>query len=114
MSAPDLIFGAATIGQGSLTTTEAVSDIFGVLKSSNITRIDTAGRYAGGQSEILLGRAGAASEHGFTIDTKILIETTADGTLSEEAIDKSIANSLSRLGIKKVFALLIEILARRI
>ena len=70
------------------------------LKEVGITRLDTAARYQNGESERRLGQAGFPKD--FTVDTKILYTPPGDGTLSAEAIEKSLTNSLQSLGIEKV------------
>src|ERR1035441_4438167 len=104
MSPPELIFGTASVG-ASFTTKEAVLSVIEALKKAGIGRVDTAGRYpptSPGLSQKLLGEARVAGE-GFTVDTKIaLVGADAGGSLSPQAIDKSIAESLSSLGVTKV------------
>ena len=76
------------------------SDLKTALNDAGITRIDTAARYANGESEKKIGRSGLSED--FTIDTKILYTGPDDATLSAEAIEKSLANSLDALKVEKV------------
>ena len=71
-----------------------------VLKTAGISRIDTAARYENGESERRLGQAKFADD--FTIDTKILYTGPNAISLSAEAIEKSVTNSLKALGIDTV------------
>lgn len=102
MESVELIFGGATIGIGNFSEVGAVEELLLRLKELGIKRIDTAARYAGGLSETMLGEAGAANKHGFTIDTKIMFTPPGSGTLTEQAITKSIETSLGRLKVEKV------------
>jgi aflatoxin B1 aldehyde reductase len=98
-----LIFGGAAIGD-QFATLESVDELLARLESLGICRIDTAGKYppcAPGLSEELLGRARAV-ERGFTIDTKINCEAHGKGSLTADAIERSLMNSLSRLRVEKV------------
>jgi aflatoxin B1 aldehyde reductase len=102
MESVELIFGGATIGTGNFSQVDAVEQLLSKLKELGITRIDTAARYAGGLSETMLGEAGAADKYGFTIDTKIMFAPPGNGTLTGQAISKSIETSLRRLKVEKV------------
>jgi aryl-alcohol dehydrogenase-like predicted oxidoreductase len=105
-STPQLIFGAASFGDAFREAKDAQS-VLDILKSHNIKRIDTAGRYPRtnpGLSEDLLGTVKAA-EQGFTIDTKILAGSgDGSGELKREKIEESVSASLRRLGVSKVYA----------
>ena len=70
------------------------------LIEAGIDRIDTAARYMNGESERKLGRSNLAKS--FVIDTKILITFPAEGTLTPEAIEKSLSNSLQALQVDEV------------
>ena len=70
------------------------------LKEIGITKLDTAARYKNGESEKVLGKANFPEM--FAVETKILTNIPADGTLSAEAIEKSLTNSLDVLGVEKV------------
>ncbi|EIN06754.1 aldehyde reductase [Punctularia strigosozonata HHB-11173 SS5] len=99
----NLIFGGANIGER-FTTVEEVSSVLSKLKEKGIIRIDTAARYPPtnpGASEKLIGEAHAA-QLGFVIDTKVNVAGDGRGSLSAEAIAKSIEESLGRLGVDKV------------
>ena len=70
------------------------------LQEAGIKRIDTAARYGNGESEKIIGRARLPES--FTIDTKILWKIPVDGTLTAEAIERSLSHSLEVLGVEKV------------
>ena len=97
---PQLIFGGAAIAAGNFILPEKVLSLLSLLKSSNIHRIDTAPIYpstAPGKAEQLLGDCNPRND-GFTVDTKIMVTSmTGKGTLTPEAIDKSVSTSLARL-----------------
>jgi len=103
---PVLYFGGGTIGAGAFSTLDSTGALLDLLHASGITHIDTAGVYpatAPGASEYLLGAANVASR-GFTVDTKIKVtgEGPGQGSLKTEAIDRSLATSLSALRVAKV------------
>ena len=90
--APQIIFGdVRELDLDELKTT---------LKDAGITRIDTAARYMNGQSEKRIGQFKLAKS--FEIDTKILFMPPGDGTLTPEAIESSLSNSLEVMGIEKI------------
>jgi aryl-alcohol dehydrogenase-like predicted oxidoreductase len=70
------------------------------LKEAGITRLDTAARYANGESEKILGKAKFPET--FKVDTKILLNLPSDDSLSAESIERSLSNSLKVLGVEKV------------
>lgn len=76
------------------------SEFKAVLQETEIKEIDTAARYMNGESEKKIGQTKLWED--FTIDTKIWFEGTGAGTLTPEAIEKSLANSLSVMGVGKV------------
>lgn len=71
-----------------------------VLQAAGISRIDTAARYNGGESERRIGQAKLPKD--FVIDTRILYTGPGDVTLSAEAVEKSLTNSLQALGLEKL------------
>lgn len=99
---PRLLFGGAAIGDA-FKTADNVSELLKTLRSLGINTIDTAGRYPPlnqGASETLLGQVGAL-EQGFTVDTKIYHDAgTGAGLLKPAAVEKSLATSCERLGVK--------------
>ena len=99
-----LIFGAATIGSR-FTTVEDVQYLLDTLKPLAIKRIDTAAKYPptgpSGLSESLLGRTNAGQQ-GFLLDTKVQCEADGNGSLTAENIERSLTQSLERLGVDKV------------
>ncbi|KAJ7643810.1 NADP-dependent oxidoreductase domain-containing protein [Roridomyces roridus] len=104
MPAPTLLFGGASIGD-SFKTVQALETLLTQLKDLGITRIDTAARYPAtnqGESERLLGEVGAVAK-GFAVDTKINtgpgFGPTFPGSLTAEAIDKSLQQSYQSLAI---------------
>lgn len=110
-SHPTLLLGSGNIGStdtSTFHTAETVKNLLLEAAEHGINRIDTAGRYPSdniGASERLLGEAGAASR-GFLIDTKIMFEgTDPSGTLSREAIRKSVTVSLRKLRTDKIHIL---------
>ena len=73
-------------------------------KKAGINRIDTAAALPGnnpGGTEKLLGNLELA-EHGFIIDSKVIWSGNGDGTLTAEAVEKSVAQSLESLKVSKV------------
>ena len=105
MGSPKLIFGAASFGMD-LVSPEEVQEILDFLKQIRNIQIDTAGRYpptVPSRSEELLGEAKAANQ-GFTIDTKILMQTTNQGGhMERSAVERSLEISLRRMSIDQVF-----------
>lgn len=70
------------------------------LQEAGIKEIDTAARYMNGESEKKIGKSGLAGS--FTIDTKILFSGSGEGSLTPEAIETSLSNSLNAMGLEKV------------
>ena len=115
--APSILFGCASIG-GKFTTLESVQSLLKTLSSLNITHLDTAARYGAnssgdstvggiGQSEILLGQANVA-QHGFTIDSKILVLGNGEPEVTAEKVEASTLMTLQRLKVFKVHTLYIH------
>lgn len=107
MSLPNLLFGAALIGD-SHKTEEEVKGLLDQVQSLGISRIDTAARYPKtdpGASERLLGLSGAV-QRGFTLDTKVNLTGDGSGSLKPAAIEKSVVQSCKSLGVDKVFIIL--------
>ncbi|KAI1471745.1 Aldo/keto reductase [Daldinia caldariorum] len=105
---PVIHYGTSTFGSShvpALQDETNVSKFLQVLQEGGISQIDTAARYPPdnhGASERMLGRVKAASK-GFTINTKVLFAgQSSDGTLSKEAVRKSVENSLQTLGAGKL------------
>ncbi|XXG96914.1 hypothetical protein Hte_003205 [Hypoxylon texense] len=105
---PIIFFGTTTFGSShvpSLQDETVVSQFLDVLHDAGISQIDTAARYPPdnhGGSERMLGRV-KAHARGFTINTKVLFPgNNSAGTLSKEAVRKSVANSLEHLGANKI------------
>ncbi|KAL2675546.1 hypothetical protein Neosp_011733 [[Neocosmospora] mangrovei] len=104
---PEIIFGASTVGGGgsfgnAFPTQESTQELLTTLKECGITRIDTAAMYppmAPGESERLLGLAGALQQ-GFAVDTKIMTTMgKLEGTLTPEKIQNSVATSRQSLAV---------------
>lgn len=70
------------------------------LHEAGIERIDTAAVYGNGESERKLGASGLLEQ--FAVDTKVLLVPGGVGTLSEEAVERSLSNSLKFLNTDKV------------
>ncbi|KAI2632260.1 Aldo/keto reductase [Hypoxylon sp. NC1633] len=105
---PVIFFGTSLFGSShvpALQDETNVSQLLDVLKDGGVTEIDTAARYPpddNGASERMLGRVKAHAK-GFTINTKVLFPgNSSAGTLSREAVRKSVANSLAALGVEKL------------
>ncbi|KAI1406943.1 Aldo/keto reductase [Hypoxylon sp. FL1857] len=105
---PIIYFGTSTFGSShvpALQDEAVVSQFLDVLRDGGVSQIDTAARYPPdnhGASERMLGRVRAGAR-GFTINTKVLFAgRSTDGTLSKEAVRKSVANSLKSLGVEKL------------
>ncbi|KAI6087424.1 Aldo/keto reductase [Hypoxylon rubiginosum] len=105
---PIIFFGTSTFGSShvpALQDESVVSQFLDVLHDANISQIDTAARYPPdnhGASERMLGSVKAYSR-GFTINTKVLFPgNSSAGTLSKEAVRKSVANSLEHLHADKL------------
>ena len=104
MTHPNLVLGGAALGS-SYQTLDAVSELLVALARLDIYHIDSAARYPPtdpGRSEQLLGQTKAA-ETGFIIDTKINTKGDGSGTLTADAIEKSLQASFDRLQVKKVW-----------
>ena len=75
------------------------------LKKLGVSNLDTAARYPPlnpGRSEQLLGEA-AELTHTFTIDTKVATgQGDGSGSLTKEAIEKSVKASFDKLKLRKV------------
>ena len=69
------------------------------LRHTGIIQLDTAARYANGESERIIGSSNFAKS--ILIDTKINIGATGDNSLTPELIEKSLSNSLKVLGVDK-------------
>ncbi|KAI0182687.1 putative aldo/keto reductase [Xylaria flabelliformis] len=105
---PIIFYGTTTFGSShvpALQDPTFASQFLDSVRSTGISQIDTAARYPPdnhGGSERMLG-AIHASDKGFTINTKILFAgQNSDGTLSKEAVRRSVASSLKRLNIDKI------------
>lgn len=102
MEHPKYLFGA-----GGFTTAwkdRDLDELLEILQHSGIDQIDSAATYpyhAPGEADRLLGNHGFA-EKGFTIDTKILFFGDGSGTMTAEAIQKSLQGSLRDLKVNKV------------
>ncbi|KAF2728642.1 Aldo/keto reductase [Polyplosphaeria fusca] len=102
MTPPAFIFGG-----GSLTEAwreDNMPALLSALEHANIKRIDSAAIYpytAPGGADRLLGHC-KASEKGFALDTKVLFYGDGSGTMAPEAIQKSLADSLEGLGVRKI------------
>ena len=84
---------------------EHVKEILQTLKKVGITHLDTAARYPPlnpGRSEQLLGEAADVSND-FVIDTKVVFGPgDGSGSLTKDAITKSVEASMERLKREKV------------
>ncbi|KAI2775933.1 Aldo/keto reductase [Daldinia loculata] len=105
---PVIYFGTSTFGSShvpALQDETNVSKFLDTLQDGGITQIDTAARYPPdnhGASERMLGQVKAYSK-GFTINTKVLFAgQSSAGSLSKEAVRKSVENSLKSLGAAKI------------
>lgn len=78
-----------------------LSALLTMLKNAGITRLDTAAMYQNGEAEKKI-RLANFPNRGFTIDTKIFFALPGFGTLTPEAIDKSLTQSLMSLGMDRV------------
>lgn len=102
MSAPQVIFGCASVG-ASYTKEDELRELARALQAADITRVDTAARYpptSPGASEKLLGLAGYGKQ--FMVDTKVFISGDGSGSLAAAAIGKSLDQSFQSLGVEKV------------
>ena len=102
MSKVQLLFGCASLGS-SFPTASAVEEALSAASRAGIRRLDTAARYGGAPhtSESLLGAVDVAAQ-GFTIDTKILLLIDSKPSLTAEAIEASLTESLKILKVPKV------------
>ncbi|RYC57391.1 hypothetical protein CHU98_g8812 [Xylaria longipes] len=105
---PLIFYGTTTFGSShvpKLQDPDFASQFLDSVHSTGISQIDTAARYPPdnhGGSERMLGTV-RASDKGFTINTKVLFAgQSSDGTLSKEAVRKSVATSLKQLNIDKI------------
>ncbi|KAF2688528.1 Aldo/keto reductase [Lentithecium fluviatile CBS 122367] len=102
MTPPQYLFGAGHFGV--TWSSEDVAHLAEVLQKVGINRIDSAATYpitSPGTAESFLGENDYIQK-GFQIDTKVLWFDGGNGTLTEEAIEKSVAASLERLKTDKV------------
>lgn len=105
MSPPSIIIGTGIWGHN--VDKAQVTNQINPFKRIGIKQIDTAALYPPtnpGQAERLLGEAGYEKQ-GFLIDSKILYFNQGNGTLTADAIEKSIDESLANLQTNKVRAL---------
>lgn len=95
---PQIIFGTASIGYGSLAEEDAVRKFLQVASDNGIKHLDTAASYpteeATGITEVLLGKAKSGD---WTIDTRIAISRDLRGALTPQAVEKSLDISLEKL-----------------
>lgn len=103
LAKPELLFGGAAVASGLFSTSSEIQSLIQLLKTLGIRRIDTAPIYPmvnPGQAEKLLGDC-IARENDLMVDTKIMVTSmTGKGTLTPDAIEKSINGSLTRLRCK--------------
>lgn len=99
--APQLVFGTGVLGMDGTEFQDntSVTNLLNTLQQHGINRLDTAARYPPfnpGRAEQLLGESGASSS--FVVDTKVYTEVgDGSGDLTQEAMQKSVDGSLSRL-----------------
>ncbi|KAM0233394.1 hypothetical protein ACHAPO_007088 [Fusarium lateritium] len=97
---PQIIFGTASIGYGSLAEEDAIQEFLQVASDNGVKQLDTAASYpteeATGQTEVILGKV-KSSEQDWLIDTRVAINRKLLGCLAPEAIEKSLNTSLERL-----------------
>ena len=105
---PTLLFGGGTVGNANisqLSNVDSVRNLVNRLTELGIHHIDTAARYPdgyNGRSEELFGLSDAGAK-GFVIDTKVLVSgRSLEGTLSLDAVRKSVPDSLARLKVSRV------------
>ena len=102
MSSPQILFGCSNVGV-KYTSKAEVEELLKALSHGGVRRLDTAARYpptSPGLSEQLLGEASAGDFA--TIDTKVLITGDGRGSLTDEAIGKSLARSYEFLKLSKI------------
>lgn len=103
LAKPELLFGGAAVASGCFSTSSETRSLLQLLKNLSIRRIDTAPIYPmvnPGQAEKLLGDSNTQDDE-LMVDTKIMVTSmTGKGTLTPDAIDKSISGSLTRLRCK--------------
>ena len=100
MALPGLLFGGGTVGTSQLDTTHEVANLLQTLQQLEISRLDAAlvcSSTNPGKCEQLLGVIGAL-QLGFRVSTKIKVigEAPGKGSLTKNAIDPCIAESLTR------------------
>ncbi|KAJ4014208.1 hypothetical protein NW752_005923 [Fusarium irregulare] len=99
-SGPQIIFGTASIGYGSLTEENAVKQFLKVASDNGVKQLDTTASYpteeATGQTEVLLRKVKSGDED-WVIDTRVAISRNLQGALAPEAIEKSLNTSLEKL-----------------
>lgn len=86
--------------KGNFNTSDATKQLLSVILEHGIKAIDTAQLYGGGESETLLGQAGAA-ELGFALDTKVP-GIFVPGSLEPARLESDLRTSLERLGAKSL------------
>ncbi|KAI0851994.1 Aldo/keto reductase [Daldinia vernicosa] len=105
---PVIYFGTTTFGSSHVPALQDEANVLkflDTLQDGGIAQIDTAARYPPdnhGASERMLGQV-KAYQKGFTINTKVLFAgQNSAGSLSKEAVRKSVENSLQNLGAAKI------------
>lgn len=105
---PTLLFGGGTVGNtdiSQLSDVNSVSALLDRLPDLGIDHIDTAARYPdgyNGRSEELFGLSGVGAR-GFVVDTKVMVKgRDVAGSLSLDAVRKSVPDSLERLKVSRV------------
>lgn len=94
------IFGGAGISADhTINTPDGLKQVMHTLRANGVDTIDTAQLYGMGESEQLIGMAGAGSS--FTFDTKAC-GGFMPGTSTKESIVKDAKDSMNRLGVKQV------------
>ena len=106
--APQLIFGTATFGMDAtdFQDVDSIQNLLRILQDMGIDHLDTGARYPPmrpGKAEELIGESTKLSA-GFTLDTKVYIDTQKDGSgdLEAKAVEQSMQSSLKRLKRSKV------------
>jgi len=96
-----VVFGGGPLGNADskFESVEEVKKALDILKTADVSNIDTAQLY--GNSEKVLGEANAGAD-GFTIDTKWLGGFDQEGKPTKDHIVSTAKQSLERLKVKKV------------
>jgi len=97
-----IVFGTAGFnpGRGAFGDVESIKEVLDVLEKNGVKNLDTAQLY--GQSETLIGKAGAGANGRFVIDTKSKGGFDLGNALKPEVLREQARESIKKLEVKPV------------